>query len=98
MPHIHMKIWVKNAPVYGVDSEEDVIAFIDKHISVQRYTADDELNELIEKFQIHGCTSSCNRTVYNFEICRYGFPKEESIETVLNNPNTVGSSIKKSNF
>jgi hypothetical protein len=32
-PHIHMLIWLENAPVFGVDKNEDVIAFIDRIIT-----------------------------------------------------------------
>ncbi|VDI23871.1 Hypothetical predicted protein [Mytilus galloprovincialis] len=32
-PHIHILIWIENAPVYESDSNEDVVAFIDKYVS-----------------------------------------------------------------
>ena len=32
-PHIHMLIWLENAPVFGVDKDEEVIAFIDQIIT-----------------------------------------------------------------
>ena len=28
-PHVHMLIWLNNAPVFGVDKNEDVVAYID---------------------------------------------------------------------
>ena len=33
-PHIHMLIWLDNAPVFGVDKDEDVVAYIDRIIHV----------------------------------------------------------------
>ena len=33
LPHIHMLIWLENAPVFGVDKDEDVIVFIDQIIT-----------------------------------------------------------------
>ena len=32
-PHAHCVIWVKDAPKYGIDSDEEVCAFIDKYIT-----------------------------------------------------------------
>ena len=32
-PHIHMLIWLENAPVFGVDKDDDVASFIDKIIT-----------------------------------------------------------------
>jgi hypothetical protein len=29
-PHIHILIWLENAPVFGVYEDEDVVNFIDK--------------------------------------------------------------------
>ncbi|CAB4003269.1 Hypothetical predicted protein [Paramuricea clavata] len=35
-PHIHMLIWLENAPVFGIDKDEDVTAFIDQIISCSK--------------------------------------------------------------
>ena len=35
-PHVHMLIWFENAPVFGVDKDEDVTAFIDKIITCRK--------------------------------------------------------------
>ena len=32
-PRIHILIWLENAPCYTVDSTEDVIKYIDEHVS-----------------------------------------------------------------
>ena len=32
-PHIHMKLWIKDAPIIGVNSEEEILGFIRKHKS-----------------------------------------------------------------
>jgi len=31
-PHIHLILWIKDAPIYGVNSNEELTAFIDKYI------------------------------------------------------------------
>jgi hypothetical protein len=32
-PHIHGLFWIKNAPEYGKDSDEDMANFVDSYIS-----------------------------------------------------------------
>ena len=31
-PHAHCVLWVKDAPKYGVDTDEDICAFIDQYV------------------------------------------------------------------
>ena len=47
--HIHMLIWLKNAPVFGVDKDEDVTAFIDKRITCRKPVHDSKLLELVHR-------------------------------------------------
>ena len=35
-PHVHMLIWLKGAPVYGCDDDNDVTSFIDKIITCKK--------------------------------------------------------------
>ena len=35
-PHIHMLIWLENAPVFGEDDDSDVTSFIDQIMSCQQ--------------------------------------------------------------
>ncbi|XP_028418500.1 uncharacterized protein LOC114543885 [Dendronephthya gigantea] len=46
-PHIHMLIWLENAPVFGVDKDEDVVAYIDSIITCSKPEDDTELLDLI---------------------------------------------------
>ena len=48
-PHIHMLIWLENAPVFGVDKDEEVIAFIDKIITCSKPDNDPKLLELLHR-------------------------------------------------
>ncbi|VDI82039.1 Hypothetical predicted protein [Mytilus galloprovincialis] len=48
-PHIHILIWIENAPVYESDSNEDVVAFIDKYVSCSLLENDTSLVNL----QVH---------------------------------------------
>ncbi len=63
-PHIHSKLWVKNAPKIGIDDEDTILAFIDKHITcrIPNEKKEPKLFELVTRFQIHRCTDSCKRT------------------------------------
>ena len=52
-PHAHCVVWVKNAPKFGIDSDEDVCNFIDKYISVAVPNTDCKLKELVLMLQQH---------------------------------------------
>ncbi|CAB3990458.1 ATP-dependent DNA helicase PIF1 [Paramuricea clavata] len=42
-PHIYIVIWLENAPVFGVDKDEDVVNFIDQIITCRKPDNDTEL-------------------------------------------------------
>ena len=46
-PHAHCVVWVKDAPKFGHDSDEDVCNFIDKYISVAIPENECKLRELV---------------------------------------------------
>ena len=49
-PHIHMLIWLENAPEYGVNDDDEVVAFIDSIITCKKPNNDDNcLNLLTDK-------------------------------------------------
>jgi len=87
-PHIHMKLWIKDAPIIGVNSEEEILGFIRKHISCSLAEDNPELNELVLRFQSHKCTKSCMRVFFRgkkaFTKCRYGFPRAANNVMSLN--------------
>jgi hypothetical protein len=90
-PHIHYKLWIDGAPIYGVDSNEEVIKFIDQTITcrIPDPKKEPKLYEYVMKYQIHRCTQSCTRSSNRRGIissfCRYGFPRIVSEQTTLNN-------------
>ena len=85
-PHIHMVVWIKNAPKYGENSEEQVVKFIDKYISCEmpEEKKDPILYEIINKVQTHSKlhSKSCKR---RNKICRFLFPKPISRQTFIVN-------------
>ena len=81
LPHFHCLFWIKNAPVYGVNSNEEVQEFITKHITceIPNKTVSPELHDQILMFQSHKCNSYCMRTRTtksgSKSACRFGFPR-----------------------
>ncbi|CAF4809889.1 unnamed protein product, partial [Rotaria sp. Silwood1] len=83
-PHIHMIAWIKNAPKYGENSDDEVIQFIDKYITCQmpNERKDPFLHEIITKVQTHSKShsKSCKR---RDKVCRFNFPKPISRRTFI---------------
>ena len=90
-PHYHVLLWIKDAPVIGVDPEHVVTEWIDKRISchIPDEKGSPELHRLVTKYQLHKCSNYCRRkkkfgSAY-VTHCKFGFPREVVDETVLNN-------------
>lgn len=45
-----MLIWLENAPIFGIDEDEDVTAFIDKIITSSKPDNDSKLPEMVKDF------------------------------------------------
>ena len=71
-PHIHMLIWLDNAPVFGVDKDEDVVAYIDRIITCSKPESDPELQDLVNR-QTHRHSHTCRKKSKN--ICRFNYPQ-----------------------
>ncbi|XP_071943845.1 uncharacterized protein [Antedon mediterranea] len=89
-PHVHMLVWVENAPIFGTDKDNEVINFVDKYIScaVPCETVDRELNEIVKSVQIHSKrhSKSCKKKGTN---CRFNFPRQPSGNTFVMRPTIV---------
>ena len=99
-PHYHVLLWIKDAPVIGVDPEHIVTTWIDKTISCQipDEKVSPELHHLVTKYQLHKWSNYCRRkkkygSAY-VTHCKFEFPREVVDETVLNN---VEDSLKSRN-
>ena len=83
---------MKDAPIVGKSSPEEIIAYINKHITCAKPdpVTYPELSELVRTYQNHGrCTGSCRRVKTRrqggfMSFCRYGFPRSTSSKTKLN--------------
>ena len=92
MAHFHSKLWVKNAPVFGVNSDQEVLDYITSIVTCRIPDKDKEpeLYDLVMKYQIHKCTSSCQRLVYNNNTKRKAiFPRPVQKQASLNNVKSV---------
>ena len=69
-PHIHMLIWLDNAPVFGVDKDEDVVAYIYRIITCSKPECDPELQDLVNR-QTHRHSHTCRKKSKN--ICRFNY-------------------------
>jgi hypothetical protein len=105
-PHIHMKLWVKDAPILGEDgvTEAMVLEFIEKHVTcaMPRPEVNKALYEAVKKFQVHKCTKSCLRRKKAkgkgkgwYACCRYGFPRQVQWKAEINGvAETVKANVK----
>ena len=71
-PHIHMLIWLKEAPVFGVDDDDLVTDFIDQIIKCQWPVDNPELQKLVNR-QIHRHSHTCRKKSKN--ECRFNYPQ-----------------------
>lgn len=79
-PHIHMAIWIKDAPKYESDSDEDIANFVDKHISCSLPEDNHDLRELVNGLQRHVHSTICRKTG---KTCRFAFPRLPSDNTII---------------
>jgi hypothetical protein len=103
-PRIHMLIWLENAPVFGVDKDEDVIAFIDQIITCGKPENDSNLFELVNR-QTHRHSHTCRKK--SKTVCRFNYPQppmrstqilypldEDISQTVIRNRKDLWKDIK----
>ena len=67
-PHIHMLIWVENAPSKSTHSHNTIVSFIDSYITCEK---NEEMKKLIN-YQTHRHARTCRKK--GKAICRFGFP------------------------
>ncbi|KAL1447888.1 hypothetical protein WDU94_006568 [Cyamophila willieti] len=82
LQHFHMLIWIKDAPVIGVSSNEEIAEFINEHITAHKpdHTSFPTLAERVSSYQTHYHNSYCKRLKKTnsgkfVSVCRFGFPR-----------------------
>ena len=70
-PHIHMLIWIENAPQLDdtLHSETEVTTFVNKYVCC---TKDDDMEDLVS-YQQHAHGRTCRKK--NRNDCRFNFPQ-----------------------
>ncbi|RXN36942.1 replicase helicase endonuclease [Labeo rohita] len=86
-PHIHLLAWVKGAPEFENQSDQEVCDFIDRYITchLPDSTTDPELHKIVTEVQLHSRKHSKSCKKGNV-LCRYGFPKLPVTKTTITRP------------
>ena len=69
-PHIHMIIWIENAPVFDQHKDEQIAEFVDKYSSCSKSIPAEHMQYL--QLQNHKHSKSCKKR--GLPVCRFGFP------------------------
>ena len=82
-PHVHMLIWLEDAPVFGADKDEDVSSFIDKIITCRKPDGDTTLLNLVNR-QMHRHSHTCRKK--GKSVCRFNYPQPPMRSTQIVHP------------
>ena len=77
-PHIHMIVWVENAPKYNSSTNEEITTYVDKYLKCCSDEA--HLHDLIQ-LQIHKHSRTCRKKADR--ICRFGYPLPPLNRTII---------------
>ena len=92
-PHIHMLIWLEDAPVYGCDDDSVVTSFIDEIITCKKSDNNPELEHLVNR-QIHRHCQTCRKT--SKAECRFNFPQPPMKATSILHP--LGNDVSETDI
>ena len=81
-PHIHMLVWIDNAPKYPKDDEETIVKFVDNYVSCSNQHGTSMLH--LVDLQTHKHSKTCRKK--GKAVCRFGFPLPPLRKTVLLEP------------
>ena len=79
-PHIHMLIWLKDAPQFGTDSDAKVTSYIDHIITCQKPKDNEELLKLVAR-QVHRHSHTCCKNTKR--ECRFNYPQPPMRQTEI---------------
>ena len=80
-PHTHGLFWIKNAPEYGKDTDEDIAKFVDSYVSCKADPND--LTDLVN-LQRHKRSKTCKNRGH--VVCRFNFPLLPMPRTMILEP------------
>ena len=88
-PNAHTVIWVKDVPRFGIDSDSEVVNFIDQYVTCAK-PEDGKLRELVLLLQEHKHSSYCKRG----KTCHFHFPQLPSPITLIAKPDFDKNEMK----
>ena len=89
-PHVHCLLWIKNAPILGQNSIQEVQTYINSISTCSMPDAETSptLHQLVSQFQLHKCTKYCTKSYKKqgsfYKKCRFGFPRPVRAEVEVN--------------
>ncbi|MEW8545326.1 MAG: DUF6570 domain-containing protein [Candidatus Thiodiazotropha sp.] len=95
-PHIHLFIWVNDAPSLEKSTASEIIHYIDKVISTSLPFENDDpgLHYLVKHLQTHHHTKCCQR----HKTCRFGFPRPITPATKIISNNNFSNPHHRGHF
>ncbi|XP_033832459.1 uncharacterized protein LOC117379863 [Periophthalmus magnuspinnatus] len=81
-PHVHALFWIEDAPEIGKNTDEEVVKFINKYITCEIPTQDQQLAETVTSVQQHSQRHSKTCKKKN-TACRFNFPRPVSERTFI---------------
>ena len=84
-PHIHMLMWIENAPTLGGNTNEEIGNFVDRYVTCTKVVNDENLQELVER-QEHKHSRTCKKKKKNATFCRFHFPQPPMRDTAILDP------------
>ena len=78
--HVHMLLWISDAPEFDTDSDREVCKFIDRYQTCRIPDDDEELKSLVLNVQKHSHSKSCRMKDGS---CRFSFPKTPCERTIV---------------
>ena len=85
MPHFHCMFWIEDAPIIGVDPDEEVLKFIGKYASCKLPNKDDKMYQFVHRYNRHKCNGYCLKSpkLGGKPVCKFGFPRRANVNPVL---------------
>ncbi|XP_074538707.1 uncharacterized protein LOC141800196 [Halichoeres trimaculatus] len=82
-PHVHCLFWIEGAPKIGKNTDEEVVAFIDKYVLCELPSDDDTLLDIVTSVQTHSKRHAKTCRKSKKSKCRFNFPKPATKRTFI---------------
>ena len=83
-PHVHGLLWIDKAPRFNVDTNEDIVKYIDSCISCSLDVPEEHKKYV--KLQVHRHSRTCKIRVGGKNVCRFGIPRFPMRNTAILEP------------